>query len=60
MSRSRREYEAAMRKRMGPDPEKVEAALAAFNASADLFTTCQHCRRQVKGTLAELKAHTCG
>lgn len=34
-----------------------EAAAKLFAEAKDLFTTCQRCRQQVRGTIAQLAAH---
>lgn len=42
-----------------PDTEFNERLTKQFEAQADLFTTCQGCKAQLRGTLTEIKAHTC-
>ena len=51
--------EASLRMRT-PD-EASAKRLAAFNeAQADWYATCQKCKTDLHGTLAQIKAHRCG
>lgn len=41
------------------DEEQDKAAVAHFNAQADLFTQCPGCKAHLTGTLEQIRSHRC-
>lgn len=42
-----------------PDEAANKRVVDHFNAQKDLFTYCQTCGEKLKGTIEQIKAHTC-
>lgn len=55
-----REITAALERRRGMQEDHAKR-LAEFNAKqTDWFTTCPLCKRDLRGSIAQLKEHKCG
>lgn len=47
------------RKLRTTDVQHARKVTAHFDRQSDLFTTCQKCRQQIRGTRSQLLAHRC-
>lgn len=55
----RQAVESALRRKAGIDDATARQALQHFEQQSDLFTRCPQCKKQLRGTRAELMAHRC-
>lgn len=56
----KRAIEFAIRNRFGMDVES-KIMLSEFNEKqTDWYTTCPKCKAQLRGTLAQIREHSCG
>lgn len=51
--------EAALRRRDGMNVEQRREIEAMFKGAADLYTTCQKCKKTITGTMSQLLEHNC-
>lgn len=58
--RGRKAREVAFKRRRGASEAHAQKVSENLLGADDLFTTCQHCRLTVKGTLEDLREHARG
>lgn len=58
--RRRETIEHAVRSRAGMSPEARQRMHADMELHSDWTARCQKCGESLRGSVAELKAHTCG
>lgn len=52
--------QAALKRRRGMSDAQRAQLTRHFESQSDLYTQCSRCGETLRGTLTELKAHTCG
>ncbi len=57
MEREQKRAEVAMKRRRGASKEHSEWVRSNMLAQDDLYTTCQCCKQQLRGTLTAIMVH---